>query len=221
KISVLSGGEKSRVLLGKLLVSPANMLMLDEPTNHLDMESNDSLVEAIDDFNGSAIIVTHSEMMLHALATRLIVFDDGKVTLFEGTYQDFLDRVGWKSENDSGVSRVKKTSSRNNSVNKKQLRRERAELLKRKSAAMGVLQKGMDEAEKEIIKLEEKIEHENREIIEASLKADGEAIKILTKKLHDSKSRLDSLFSKLDMLRMEIEGRTKEFEEELEGLLTV
>jgi len=133
KISVLSGGEKSRVLLGKLLVSPSNMLMLDEPTNHLDMESNDSLVEAIDAFNGSVIIVTHSEMMLHSLATRLIVFDDGKVTLFEGTYQDFLDRVGWKTENDSATTRVKKNKPRIKSVNKKQLRRERAAMLKMKA----------------------------------------------------------------------------------------
>ena len=137
KISVLSGGEKSRVLLGKLLVSPSNMLMLDEPTNHLDMESNDSLVEAIDAFNGSVIIVTHSEMMLHALATRLIVFDDGKVTLFDGTYQDFLDHVGWKSENDAGAPRVKKSGPRTKSVNKKQLRRERAALLKMKSKTVG------------------------------------------------------------------------------------
>ncbi len=135
KISVLSGGEKSRVLLGKLLVSPSNMLMLDEPTNHLDMESNDSLVEAIDAFNGSVIIVTHSEMMLHALATRLIVFDDGKVTLFEGTYQEFLDSVGWKSENDSEAPRHKKTKSKKKSVNKKQLRRERAAMLQMKAKA--------------------------------------------------------------------------------------
>ncbi|MFZ2197696.1 MAG: ATP-binding cassette domain-containing protein [Thermodesulfovibrionales bacterium] len=219
KISVLSGGEKSRVLLGKLLVSPANMLMLDEPTNHLDMESNDSLVEAIDAFNGSVIVVTHSEMMLHALATRLIVFDDGKVTLFEGTYQDFLDRVGWKSENESGAPRIKK--SRNNSVNKKQLRRERAELLNKKSRTMSGLQKSIDEAEKEVLKLEEKIERQNQEIRETSLKGDGEAIKILTKKLHESKSRLDAVFTKLDLLRSESESRTKEFEEELEGLMTV
>jgi ATP-binding cassette subfamily F protein 3 len=220
KISVLSGGEKSRVLLGKLLVSPSNVLMLDEPTNHLDMESNDSLVEAIDEFNGAAIIVTHSEMMLHALATRLIVFDDGKVTLFEGTYQDFLDRVGWKSENESGASRVKK-NGRNNSVNKKQLRRERAALLNKKSQTMSTLQKSIDDAEKEIVRLEERIEHDNEAIREASLKGEGEPIKMLTKKLHDSRSRLDALFAKLDLLRMEIEGRTKEFEEELENLLTV
>ena len=72
--------------------------MLDEPTNHLDMESAESLLEAIDAFPGGVVIVTHSEMILHAIATRLIVFDNGKATLFEGTYQDFLDRVGWNNE---------------------------------------------------------------------------------------------------------------------------
>src|SRR5208283_2270192 len=75
KVNVLSGGEKSRVLLGKLLVFPSNLLLLDEPTNHLDMESIDSLIEAIEDFDGAVIIVTHSEMILEAVATRLIVFD--------------------------------------------------------------------------------------------------------------------------------------------------
>jgi ATP-binding cassette subfamily F protein 3 len=135
KISVLSGGEKSRVLLGKLLVSPSNILMLDEPTNHLDMESNDSLIEALDAFNGAVVIVTHSEAMLHALATRLIVFDDGKVTLFEGTYQEFLDSVGWKSENDANAPRVQKVKSKKKSVNKKQLRRERAAMLQMKAKA--------------------------------------------------------------------------------------
>ena len=98
KVSVLSGGEKSRVLLGKLIVSPANLLLLDEPTNHLDMESVDSLLAAIDAFKGAVVIVTHSEMILSAIASRLIVFDEGKVTLFEGTYQDFLDKGGWKDE---------------------------------------------------------------------------------------------------------------------------
>ena len=98
KVSVLSGGEKSRVLLGKLLVSPANLLMLDEPTNHLDMESIDSLIEAIEDFDGAVIIVTHSELILEAVATKLIVYDNDTVSVFEGTYLDFLERVGWSDE---------------------------------------------------------------------------------------------------------------------------
>ena len=77
KIGVLSGGEKSRVMLGKLLVTPANLLLLDEPTHHLDMDSCDALLAAIEDFDGTVVMVTHNEMFLNALADRLIVFQDG------------------------------------------------------------------------------------------------------------------------------------------------
>ncbi|MFC1770547.1 ABC-F family ATP-binding cassette domain-containing protein [Candidatus Margulisiibacteriota bacterium] len=91
KISFLSGGEKSRVLLSKILLTPANLLLLDEPTHHLDMESCDVLVEAIEIFNGAAIIVTHNETFLHLLATKLIVFGPSGISIFNGTYQEFLD----------------------------------------------------------------------------------------------------------------------------------
>jgi len=98
KIKVLSGGEKSRVLLGKILVTPCHLLFLDEPTNHLDMQSCDSLIEAIDDFDGSVIMVTHNEMHLRSVATKLIVFDNNKVSIYPGTYDEFLEDVGWADE---------------------------------------------------------------------------------------------------------------------------
>ncbi len=98
KISVLSGGEKSRVLLGKILLKTCNLLILDEPTNHLDMESCEALMEALEDFEGASIVVSHNEYLLNNMANKLIVFDDGKVFLFEGNYQDFLRKIGWKSE---------------------------------------------------------------------------------------------------------------------------
>ncbi|HMV41706.1 MAG TPA: ABC-F family ATP-binding cassette domain-containing protein [Leptospiraceae bacterium] len=98
KIKVLSGGEKSRVLLGKILVTPCNLLFLDEPTNHLDMQSCDSLIEAIDQFDGSVIMVTHNEMHLRAVATKLIVFDKDKISVYDGGYDDFLSDVGWSDE---------------------------------------------------------------------------------------------------------------------------
>ena len=81
KIAVLSGGEKSRVLLGKLIATPVNLLLLDEPTNHLDLESSDALLAALDNFPGAVIMVTHNEMFLHALAERLIVFQDDGIGL--------------------------------------------------------------------------------------------------------------------------------------------
>ncbi len=98
KIKVLSGGEKSRVLLGKLLVTPCHLLFLDEPTNHLDMQSCDSLIEAIDDFDGSVIMVTHNEMHLRAVATKLIIFDNDRISTYNGGYDDFLRDIGWSDE---------------------------------------------------------------------------------------------------------------------------
>ncbi|MFH1683955.1 MAG: ATP-binding cassette domain-containing protein, partial [Candidatus Margulisiibacteriota bacterium] len=97
-ISILSGGEKSRVSLGKILLSPTNLLLLDEPTNHLDVESCDSMIAALDVFPGTVLIVTHSEMFLHHLAKKLIVFDQDLFFVFYGTYQYFLDQVGWAEE---------------------------------------------------------------------------------------------------------------------------
>lgn len=96
KIDVLSGGEKSRVSLGEILLNPVNCLLLDEPTNHLDMESCDALIAAIDNFDGAVAIVTHNEMFLHHLATKLVVFDRDEVTVFDGSYAEFLKKVGWE-----------------------------------------------------------------------------------------------------------------------------
>ncbi|MCC6275070.1 MAG: ABC-F family ATP-binding cassette domain-containing protein, partial [Leptospiraceae bacterium] len=98
KIKVLSGGEKSRVLLGKILVTPCNLLFLDEPTNHLDMQSCDSLIEAVDQFEGSVIMVTHNEMHLRSVATKLVVFDNNTISIYDGGYDDFLTDVGWSDE---------------------------------------------------------------------------------------------------------------------------
>jgi ATP-binding cassette subfamily F protein 3 len=98
KIKVLSGGEKARVVLGKILVTPCHLLFLDEPTNHLDMQSCDSLIEAIDDFDGSVIMVTHNEMHLRSVATKLVVFDNDKISIYPGTYDEFLADVGWADE---------------------------------------------------------------------------------------------------------------------------
>ncbi len=96
KISVLSGGEKSRVMLGKILLKGVNVLLLDEPTNHLDMESCDSLMEAIRNFEGAVIMVTHDEYFLREIANKLVIFDDNKTFTFEDSYEYFLKRVGWK-----------------------------------------------------------------------------------------------------------------------------
>jgi ATP-binding cassette subfamily F protein 3 len=94
-ISVLSGGEKSRVMLGKILLKSVNMLLLDEPTNHLDMESCEALLDAIKAFEGTVMLVTHDEYFLREIANKLVVFDNDEVSIFEGTYDEFLAKKGW------------------------------------------------------------------------------------------------------------------------------
>jgi ATP-binding cassette, subfamily F, member 3 len=124
KVAVLSGGEKSRTLLGKILAHPSNLLLLDEPNNHLDMESIDALIESLQGFPGALLIVTHNERILRALATKLIVFHRGKVDIFNSDYDEFLEKIGWEEENDGKGAR-KKSTLRNNYNEKKE--REKAE----------------------------------------------------------------------------------------------
>lgn len=89
--SVLSGGEKSRVLLGKIVASPCNLLALDEPTHHLDLESIEALIDALEDFQGAVVIATHSELILKRMALdKIVICHEGKQKLHLGPYEDFL-----------------------------------------------------------------------------------------------------------------------------------
>ncbi len=102
KIGVLSGGEKSRVLLGKIVAKPCNLLLLDEPTHHLDIESIEALIDALEDFSGSVVMVTHSELILRRLnLDKIIHCEEAKQTLFLGTYDEFLDKGGWDEKKPS------------------------------------------------------------------------------------------------------------------------
>ena len=119
KVSVLSGGERSRVLLGKIISHPTNLLLLDEPTHHLDVESIEALIEELNDYAGALVIVTHSELILKTLAKNLIIFHQGRAEYFHGGYNDFLEKVGWEGE----PVAEKKVKTK---VNKKEARKLRA-----------------------------------------------------------------------------------------------
>jgi ATP-binding cassette, subfamily F, member 3 len=211
KVAVLSGGEKSRVLLARLLTTPVNLLLLDEPTNHLDMESVDSLIDAMEAFPGAVLIATHSEMVLHATATKLVVFDGDRPWFFEGTYQDFLERIGWRDEENTPKP-VQVPEEQKKKAGRKDLRRLRAEMITNRSRVLSPLQERIRELEAQIMSLEEQIKDDNMTLLRASQQGAGRSIAALSISIHESRNRIETLFEELEKLSVEFHVKSGEFE---------
>ncbi len=106
KIKVLSGGEKARVALAKTIISKANFLMLDEPTNHLDMHSVDLLADALDNYQGSLILVSHDRYFISKTANKIWEIVDGKIVEFKGGYTEWVE---WKERMEKKALENEKT----------------------------------------------------------------------------------------------------------------
>jgi ATP-binding cassette subfamily F protein 3 len=91
-LGVLSGGERNRYALARILVSPSNFLLLDEPTNHLDMRAKDVLLDALDGYTGTVVFVSHDRYFIDRLATRVLEIENGALTAYEGNYEDYQRR---------------------------------------------------------------------------------------------------------------------------------
>jgi len=93
-IGVLSGGERNRYALARMLLHPSNFLLLDEPTNHLDLRAKDVLLDSLQKFTGTVVFVSHDRYFIDKLATRVFEIGDGRVEVFPGNYEDYL----WRKE---------------------------------------------------------------------------------------------------------------------------
>jgi len=220
RISVLSGGEKSRVMLGKLLATPINLLLLDEPTNHLDMESCDALLAAIDFFEGTVIMVTHNEMFLHSLAERLVVFQNDHIEVFDGSYREFLEKDGWHDKSPSARSSGTKTPQGETTVRltKKELRRKRSDIIKHRSKTTGPLEKRIARLEDDIETHEIELSRRNQDMQQASQKQDGQRIAELSRAIHANQSAIDTYFDELEKITHELDSHNADFEKQLQAL---
>jgi ATP-binding cassette subfamily F protein 3 len=220
KIGVLSGGEKSRVMLGKLLATPFNLLLLDEPTNHLDMESCDALLAALDNFEGAVVMVTHNEMFLHALARRLVVFQSEGIEIFDGSYQGFLEKGGWQEEapadpaSDGGASAEQKTEK----VNKKELRRRRSELLAERARILRPIEREAIRVENEIDANEKRLDALTKDMQSASQTGDGTRIAELSQAIHACRTAIDRLFEDLERQSEVLDEQKRALDEKMDAI---
>ncbi|CAL6301808.1 unnamed protein product [Bathycoccus prasinos] len=137
-VNFLSGGEKARLALAKFMVTPANVLFLDEPTNHLDIPSKQMLEEALQSFEGTVLAISHDRFFLRQIATRVLAFDEGKITDYEGDYAYYLSKNDKAGSRDQILTAKKKEIEKTQIVSKSKMSKaEKAKLKKEKAKAFG------------------------------------------------------------------------------------
>ena len=218
KISLLSGGEKSRVMLGQIIAREVNILFLDEPTNHLDMDSIDSLTEAIRNFDGSAIIVTHSEELLRQVCDRLIVFAKNKAEYFDGNYDEFLEKIGWEEESESEIKDNNVKEENTPKVNRKENKKLRSAIIQERSKITNPLKKLVEKLENSIMENEELVETLHKELIDASNKNDNSKVIDLSRDVTKYEKEIEDSFEKLEETQTKLDDILEEYESKLEGL---
>ena len=161
-IGVLSGGERNRYALARMLMMPSNFLLLDEPTNHLDMRAKDVLLTALQEFTGTVVFVSHDRYFIDKLATRVFEVERRRVQVFPGNYEDYL----WRKQ--GGGVRLRRTADREPAIRTAAARsdagrRTRAEPAGRKAAVrlnpikLRQMKERQGEIEEEITRLEAEI----------------------------------------------------------------
>ncbi|NOQ82664.1 MAG: ATP-binding cassette domain-containing protein [Myxococcales bacterium] len=212
-VSVLSGGERARVALAKILVRPGNVLLMDEPTNHLDLQTSEALTEALATYDGTLLFISHNRAFIRRLATRLWVVHDGGVESYPGTLDDYLWSCQERDVVPATATAIKPVAQKRSRQARKEQRRKEAELRAKQNQGVKPLEKRVGELEQIIANLERQIAEHNEALSDPEVYDDAERRDTLLREVQEAQAELDRSFAqwtasneKLERLRAEIEG---------------
>jgi len=188
KISVLSGGEKSRLAIAKMLLEPSNLLLLDEPTNHLDIFSQEILLNALEAFPGTVVFVSHERYFINKLARKIIEINNGRLTVYPGNYEDYLTKKAAEEPDPGEDRKVQDKSRRKEEALKERERRKKAARDERKRLRQ------LRDLEATIRKTESELQELEARLSDPDLYKEDEKAKELATKHQRLRSELKGLY---------------------------
>ena len=215
-VRVLSGGEKSRVALARMLVRPANLMLLDEPTNHLDMSSQEILQEALAQYEGTIIVVSHNRFFVNSFVNKVLEIRNGRATIHEGNIDDYLE---WRRKEETRASETATQSSSatravaagdENSADRKVQRRQRALERQELNKKIGPWRRKSEEAEQEIDRHERRKAELEALMAEPDLYSDQERWSATSREYGQVERHLERAFQRWEEAQAAIEAIEKE-----------
>ena len=217
KVSVLSGGEKSRVALAKMLLNSGNFLIFDEPTNHLDMQSKNILQQALQQFEGTLMIVSHDRYFLDPIVSKTLEVQPGRIKTWLGNISYYLDKKSKEEENDSyhqkTIQQSQNGADQTKTLSRKEERRLEAEKRNALSKKIKPLKKRITALEKEIEQTEARISEIEEMMAQSDFYDDADRVKDISMEYDELKSSLNQAFGKWE----EIAGRIEFIEQEYDS----
>jgi ATP-binding cassette subfamily F protein 3 len=219
KVQVLSGGEKSRLALAKMIVQPANLLILDEPTNHLDMSSQEVLQKAMAQYDGAIIIVSHNRHFVNRFTNKVLEIKSGEATLYEGNIEDYLYKLK-KLQAREVIHQAEEDGSEGSSRQPvrqkgKAARLEQARIRQEKSRQLAPLNQEVEKAEVEIESLEKRKKELEQFMADPQLYQDQEKFADYTREYKSLERRLERTYLKWEETQVKIEAIASEFNDQI------